>query len=41
VRKLQNVIRLVPPMTTTDAEVDRAMGILYDAFAKVSRAKAA
>lgn len=41
VRKLQNVIRLVPPMTTTDAEVDRAMGILYDAFAKVSRARAA
>jgi 2,2-dialkylglycine decarboxylase (pyruvate) len=41
VRKLKNVIRLVPPMTTTDAEVDRAMAILYDAFAKVSRRKAA
>lgn len=27
-----NVIRLVPPMTTTDAEVDRAMSILYDAL---------
>ncbi len=41
VRKLKNVIRLVPPMTTTDAEVDRAMAILYDAFAKVSRKRAA
>jgi len=27
-----NVIRLVPPMTTTEAEVDRAMSILYDAI---------
>jgi 2,2-dialkylglycine decarboxylase (pyruvate) len=41
VRKLKNVIRLVPPMTTTDAEVDRAMAILYDAFARVSRKRAA
>lgn len=41
VRKLKNVIRLVPPMTTTDAEADRAMSILYDAFAKVSRKRAA
>jgi 2,2-dialkylglycine decarboxylase (pyruvate) len=41
VRKLTNVIRLVPPMTTTDAEVDRAMAILHDAFAKVSRRRAA
>ena len=40
VRKLKNVIRLVPPMTTTDAEVDRAIAILYDAFAKVSRRRA-
>ena len=41
VRKLKNVIRLVPPMTATDAEVDRAMGILYDALSKVTRARAA
>ncbi len=27
-----NVIRLVPPMTTTEAEVDRAMSILQDAI---------
>lgn len=27
-----NVVRLVPPMTTTDAEVDRAMSIMYDAI---------
>ena len=27
-----NVIRLVPPMTTTDAEVDRAMSILHEAL---------
>ena len=39
-RKLKNVIRLVPPMTTTDAEIDRAMAILHDAFAKVSRRRA-
>ena len=36
-RGLQNVIRLVPPMTTTDAEVDRAISILHDAFAAVSK----
>jgi 2,2-dialkylglycine decarboxylase (pyruvate) len=30
-----NVIRLVPPMTTTAAEVDRAMSILRDAIAAV------
>ena len=30
-----NVIRLVPPMTTTDAEVDRAMSILRDAIVAV------
>lgn len=41
VRKLKNVIRLVPPMTATDAEVDRAMGILHDALSKVTRARAA
>jgi 2,2-dialkylglycine decarboxylase (pyruvate) len=32
-----NVIRLVPPMVATDAEVDRAMSILRDAIALVSR----
>ena len=31
-----NVIRLVPPMTTSDAEVDRAMSVLADAFRSVS-----
>ena len=41
VRKLKNVIRLVPPMTATNAEVDRAMAILHDAFAKVSRRRVA
>lgn len=30
-RGLLNVIRLVPPMTTTDEEVDQAMSIMYDA----------
>ncbi|MDH3703241.1 MAG: aspartate aminotransferase family protein [Alphaproteobacteria bacterium] len=39
VRALKNVIRLVPPMTTTDAEVDQAMSILYDAFKAVSRTR--
>jgi 2,2-dialkylglycine decarboxylase (pyruvate) len=38
-RSLLNVIRLVPPMTTSDAEVDRAMSILRDAIAAVSRQK--
>jgi 2,2-dialkylglycine decarboxylase (pyruvate) len=37
VRDLKNVIRLVPPMSATDAEVDRAMSILYDALKAVSR----
>ena len=32
-----NVIRLVPPMTTTDAEVDRAMSILYEALKTAER----
>ncbi len=32
-----NVIRLVPPMTTTEAEVDRAMSILRDAIKAVVR----
>jgi 2,2-dialkylglycine decarboxylase (pyruvate) len=30
-----NVIRLVPPMTTTETEVDRAMSILHDAIKAV------
>jgi 2,2-dialkylglycine decarboxylase (pyruvate) len=34
---LLNVIRLVPPMTTSDAEIDRAMSIIRDAIAAVSR----
>jgi 2,2-dialkylglycine decarboxylase (pyruvate) len=33
-----NVIRLVPPMTTTEAEVDRAMSILHDAIRAVAHA---
>jgi 2,2-dialkylglycine decarboxylase (pyruvate) len=32
-----NVIRLVPPMVATEAEVDRALSILRDAIAAVSR----
>jgi 2,2-dialkylglycine decarboxylase (pyruvate) len=28
----RNVIRIVPPMTTTDAEIDRGMAILHDAL---------
>jgi len=31
----KNVFRFVPPMTTTDAEIDRALSILDDAFAAV------
>jgi 4-aminobutyrate aminotransferase-like enzyme len=34
---LLNVIRLVPPMTTSDAEIDRAMSIIRDAIAAASR----
>jgi 2,2-dialkylglycine decarboxylase (pyruvate) len=34
---LLNVIRLVPPMTTSDAEIDRALSIIRDAIAAVSR----
>jgi 2,2-dialkylglycine decarboxylase (pyruvate) len=36
-----NVIRLVPPMTTSDAEIDRAMSILFDALRFVSRQSSA
>lgn len=32
-----NVIRLVPPMTTTEVEVDRAMSILYDGLRRFAR----
>ena len=32
-----NVIRLVPPMIAADAEVDRALSIMRDAIAQVSR----
>jgi 2,2-dialkylglycine decarboxylase (pyruvate) len=32
-----NVIRLVPPMIATEAEIDRALSILRDAIATVSR----
>jgi 2,2-dialkylglycine decarboxylase (pyruvate) len=35
-----NVVRLVPPMVTTDAEVDRAMSILREAIAVTSRGRA-
>jgi 2,2-dialkylglycine decarboxylase (pyruvate) len=34
VQSLRNVIRLVPPMTTSDAEVDQAMGILEEGIAR-------
>ena len=34
---LLNVIRLVPPMTTSDAEIDRAMSIIRDAIVAVSK----
>ena len=37
VRDLKNVIRLVPPMTTTRVELDRALSILNDAFAKLAK----
>ncbi len=39
-RGLQNVIRLVPPMTSTDEEVDRALSILHDAICNVVKGKA-
>jgi 2,2-dialkylglycine decarboxylase (pyruvate) len=31
-----NVLRLVPPMVTTDAEVERALSIIHDAFVAVA-----
>ncbi|MBC8337399.1 MAG: aspartate aminotransferase family protein [Alphaproteobacteria bacterium] len=39
-RGLQNVIRLVPPMTSTDEEVDRALSILHDAIRNIVKGKA-
>ena len=38
-RGLQNVIRLVPPMTTTKPELDRALSILYDAIKNATKLK--
>jgi 2,2-dialkylglycine decarboxylase (pyruvate) len=38
-RNLLNVIRLVPPMTTTPKELDRALSILADAIKAVSKGK--
>ena len=35
-----NVVRLVPPMTTTDEEIDRAMSILHDGLRVASRVDA-
>jgi 2,2-dialkylglycine decarboxylase (pyruvate) len=40
-RGLENVIRLVPPMTATEAEIERGLSILYDAFAAVSKGRRA
>jgi len=37
VRELKNVIRLVPPMTSTRKEVDEALSILYDAFSGLKK----
>jgi 2,2-dialkylglycine decarboxylase (pyruvate) len=37
VRDLKNVIRLVPPMTASNAEIDRAMSIMYDALCAVTK----
>ena len=38
-RGLQNVIRLVLPMTSTNEEVDRALSILHDAISGVVKGK--
>jgi len=37
----QNIIRLVPPMTTSDSEIDRAMSILFDALRQAQRSPVA
>ena len=39
VRDLKNVIRLVPPMTSSNQEVDRAMSIMYDALSTVTKGR--
>ena len=39
VRDLKNVIRLVPPMTASKAEIDRAMSIMYDALRAVTKGR--
>ena len=39
VRDLKNVIRLGPPMTSSNAEVDRAMSIMYDALSTVTKGR--
>jgi len=39
VRDLKNVIRLVPPMTSSNEEVDRAMSIMYDALSTVTKGR--
>ena len=39
VRDLKTVIRLVPPMTSSNAEVDRAMSIMYDALSAVTKGR--
>jgi len=36
-RDLKNVIRLVPPMTSTKDEIERAMSIFYDGFTALAR----
>ena len=33
---VMNVLRFVPPMVTSDAEVDRALSIVHDAFTTVA-----
>ena len=38
-RGLQNVIRLVPPMTSTDEEVDRALSIIHDGIRDAVKGK--
>jgi 4-aminobutyrate aminotransferase-like enzyme len=39
VRDLKNVIRLVPPMTASKVEVDRAMSIIFDALRAVTKGR--
>ncbi len=38
-RGLQNVIRLVPPMTTPNEQIDRALSILFDAIKSVEKTR--